>query len=163
MLKWKMPEEKVLLEESPRVLAGQLPHSPGWLSPAPLPLTLYACRGRAAALQHVFNFPAARKIQISSTNSERGQKSKQTHDTTASAHQMEAGAGSGCQHQVTARPGVAIWILGNPPCAAHASSLPSYVTLPGMPGTAENQCRHNTHSWGLSRCLSLDSSGSGKL
>lgn len=48
--------------------------------------------------------PAAAQTQLSSSSSERGQKSKRTRDTPTSAHQMGAGAGSVCWHRVTALP-----------------------------------------------------------
>lgn len=127
--------------------------------------TPHARRGTAAALQRAIDSPAARKIRISSTSSERGQKSKQTRDTTASAHQMGAGAGSGRRPRVTALPGV---LLGGFWAILHArgsSQLRSQLRNAAQDATGErnNQRRHNTHTGGLSLRLSLDSPGSVKL
>lgn len=137
-------------EESPRVPAGQRPCSPGWLSSAP-------CRPcmPTEAEPPLCNKPSTpqllEKSKFPPQTLRRDRKTRKPVTRLPLPIRWELGAGSGCQHQVTALPSALLGsFLDNTPCAAQASSLPSYATLPRMPGTDKKPCRHNTHIGGLS-------------
>lgn len=105
----------------------------------PLPSVLPLCHKSAAT-----------QIQISTSSSERGQKSEQTRDTPTSAHAMGAGAGSVCWHRVTALPDLLSQFWAALLAWLTPAPFPATQHCPACWGTEKNQCQHNTHVGGVS-------------